>query len=265
MPIRRRWRCSTASSRPAKARGSTRRSVYRDQIAAQASSYVDSKQGRGNLAVYAILASGQTAEAGEAALRREIARFRDEPVTAAELQEAKNELLTSALRARETADGQASAIAEAVIVEGDAEAANRRLAADRRGDARRHPARRPALAARRAQRRLALSARGSARHGPWRHDRHRRDRRRRRRSSRPPTSPIIEPAPAAERVAPPPPGPEVVPAVPAPVIQRLANGLTVDHRAEPLGAAGERSRWSPAAAPPTIPPAAPEPRRWPRR
>src|SRR4051812_17159334 len=73
--------------------------VYRDQIASQASSYVDSKQGRGNLAVYAILASGRTAEAGEAALRREIARFRDEPVTAAELQEAKNELLTSALRA----------------------------------------------------------------------------------------------------------------------------------------------------------------------
>ena len=71
------------------------------------------------LAVYAILAGGKTAEAGEAALRREIARFRDTPVSAAELAEAKNELLTGALRERETADGRASALAEAVIVDGD--------------------------------------------------------------------------------------------------------------------------------------------------
>ena len=76
--------------------------VYRDRIASQASSFVDIKQGRGTLAVYAILASGQSAEAGEAALRREIARFRDAPVSAAELAEAKNELLTArAARARD--------------------------------------------------------------------------------------------------------------------------------------------------------------------
>ena len=76
--------------------------VYRDQVASQASSFVDLRQGRGTLAAYAILASGQSAEAGEAALRREIARFRDAPVSAAELSEAKNELLTAALaRARD--------------------------------------------------------------------------------------------------------------------------------------------------------------------
>ncbi|HMG46840.1 MAG TPA: pitrilysin family protein [Allosphingosinicella sp.] len=200
--------------------------VYRDQIAAQASSYVDSKQGRGNLAVYAILASGRTAEAGEAALRREIARFRDEPVTAAELQEAKNELLASALRGRETADGQASAIAEAVIVEGDAEAANRRLqqiAAVTPADIQRVA--RTWLRDERsaALRYLPEETRGQA-HGdtiataasvqaaPL---------------APPADIPIVEPAPAAERIAPPPPGPEVVPAVPAPVTQRLANGLTV--------------------------------------
>jgi zinc protease len=210
--------------------------VYRDQIAASASSYVDSKQGRGNLAVYAILASGRTAEAGEAALRREIARFRDEPVTAAELQEAKNELLTSALRGRETADGQASAIAEAVIVEGDAEAANRRLqqiAAVTPADIQRVA--RTWLRDERsaALRYLPEEARGQA-HGdtiataatvqaaPL---------------SAPADIPVVEPAPAGERVAPPPPGPEVVPAVPAPVSARLANGLnviTVPNRALPL-------------------------------
>jgi len=200
--------------------------VYRDQIAAQASSYVDSKQGRGNLAVFAILASGQTAETGEAALRREVARFRDEPVSAAELQEAKNELLTNALRSRETADGQASAIAEAVIVEGDAAAADRRLAqiaavtpADIQRVARTwlRDERSAAL------RYLPEESRGQA-HGdtiataasvsaaplvP------------------PADVPVIEPAPANLRVAPPPPGPEVAPVVPTPVSQRLANGLTV--------------------------------------
>src|ERR1700712_2253814 len=97
--------------------------VYRDQVAPQATSYVDSKRGRGNLAVYAILATGHTPEEGETGLRSEVARFRDTLVTAAELQEAKNELLTGELAARDTVDGQASAIAEAVILRGDPEAA----------------------------------------------------------------------------------------------------------------------------------------------
>ena len=61
-------------------------------------------------------------------MRREIARFRDSPVSEAELAEAKNELLTSELRDRETAEGRASALAEAIIVEGDPAAADRRLA-----------------------------------------------------------------------------------------------------------------------------------------
>jgi len=225
--------------------------VYRDQIAAQASSYVDSKQGRGNLAVFAILASGQTPDAGEAALRREIARFRDEPVTAAELREARNELLTGALRSRETVDGQASAIAEAVIVEGDAEAANRRLARiaavtpadiqrvarnwlrDERSAALRYlpqemrgNARGDVIATAASVQVAALAAPADIR--------------------------IVEPAPEAQRLAPPAPGPEVSPAVPAPVTQRLANGLTVitvPNRALPLvsvalfapgGSAGDR-------------------------
>jgi len=200
--------------------------VYRDQIAAQASSYVDAKQGRGNLAVFAILASGQTAEAGEAALRREIARFRDEPVSAAELQEAKNELLTSALRARETADGQASAIAEAVVVEGDAAAADRRLAeiaAVTPADIQRVARAWLRDEASAALRYLPEEMRGSA-HG---------DTIATATSvqaaalAAPATVPVIEPAPANLRVAPPPPGPEIVPAVPTPVSERLANGLTI--------------------------------------
>ncbi|HEV2815597.1 MAG TPA: pitrilysin family protein, partial [Allosphingosinicella sp.] len=210
--------------------------VYRDRIAAQASSYVDSKRGRGNLAVYAILASGQTAEAGEAALRREIARFRDEPVSAAELQEARNELLTNALRSRETADGQASAIAEAVVVEGDAAAADRRLAeiaavtpADIQRVARTwlRDERSAALRylpeeARGAARGDTIATAASVQAAPL---------------VAPADIAIVEPAPADLRRAPPPPGPEIAPAVPTPVGQRLANGLdviTATSRAVPL-------------------------------
>jgi zinc protease len=210
--------------------------VYRDRIAAQASSFVDIKQGRGSLAVYAIISGGQSAEAGETALRREIARFRDAPVSAAELAEAKNELLTSALRGRETAEGRAAAIAEAVIVDGDARAADRRLA--------RIAAVTPADIQRVARRWLRDEASSAIRYLPE--------------EARngaaedviataatvaaaPLATPahvrLIEPAPADLRVAPPPPGPEIVPPVPTPNVQRLANGLrivTVQNRALPL-------------------------------
>ena len=201
--------------------------VYRDRIAAQASSFLDTKQGRGIFAVYAILAQGQAPEAGEAALRREIARLRDEPVTAAELSEAKNELLNSALRERETAEGQASTLAEAVVIDGDAAAADRRLAEI--------AAVTPADIQRVARRWLNDDASASIRYLSA--------------DSRPAgaseagitipatvqtaalTPPahldIVEPAPEAQRVAPPAPGPEVVPAMPVPVTARLANGLTV--------------------------------------
>jgi zinc protease len=65
------------------------------------------KQQAGTLSAYAIMADGHTPEEGIAALRAEVARFRDEPVTAAELAEAKNELVADALRDRETIDDRA--------------------------------------------------------------------------------------------------------------------------------------------------------------
>lgn len=200
--------------------------VYRDRIAAQASSFTDIKQGPGSLAVYAILSAGKTAEQGETALRREVARFRDEPVTAAELQEAKNELLTTALRGRETAEGQAETLAEAVIIDGDARAADRRLAEI--------AAVTPADIQRVARRWLRDEASGAVRYLPEESrngatgD-----------TIRTPTTvaaaplvtpanvEIVQPAPEAQRVAPPPAGPEIVPPVPTPNVQHLANGLTV--------------------------------------
>ncbi len=225
--------------------------VYRDQIAAQASSFVDIKQGRGTIAAYAILASGQTPEAGEAALRREIARFRDTLVTAAELTEAKNELLNSALRERETVDGRASAIAEAVIIDGDAAAADRRLA--------RIQAVTPADIQRVARRWLRDEASASVRYLPE--------------ESRggahsdtiatpatvqtaafvPPAHvEVVQPASEGQRVQPPAPGPELVPTIAVPNIQRLANGLTVitsENHALPLVTASLVARTGSAADP----------------
>jgi zinc protease len=226
--------------------------VYRDRVASAASSFVDIKQGRGTIAVYAILASGQTAVAGEAALRREIARFRNAPVTAAELAEAKNEILNGALRERETVDGRASAIAEAVIIEGDAAAADRHLAEIQ--------AVTPADIQRVARRWLRDEASAAVRYLPeeGRNGAHEDV------VGVPATVQvaalvppahveIVRPAPENERVAPPPPGADIVPAIARPNVQRLANGLTVitvTNRALPLVTANLVAR-SGAAVDPT--------------
>lgn len=103
--------------------------VYRDQLAQSASTFLDTKQSTGNIVLYAMMASGKPVAEGEAALKREVARLRDTPVSAAELAEAKNELLTAALKQRETAEGKASLIANSVIVDGDPKAADRQIAA----------------------------------------------------------------------------------------------------------------------------------------
>jgi len=103
--------------------------VYRDQLAAQADTFLDTRQSTGSYAMYAILAGGKSADEGEKAMRREIAELRDKPVTDAELAEAKNEILTASLKSRETAEGKASTLANSIIVGGDPRAADEQLAA----------------------------------------------------------------------------------------------------------------------------------------
>jgi len=225
--------------------------VYRDRIASQASSFLDLKQGRGNLAVYAILSSGQTADAGVTALRREIARFRDEPVSAAELEEAKNELLTGALRERETVEGRAEALAEAVIVEGDPAAADRRLADI--------AAVTPADIQRVARRWLRDEASAAVRYLPEEDQAGAAEDTiatattvQTAALTAPANIRIWEPAPDAEREAPPAPGAEITPVVPTPDRQQLANGLTivtVTDRSLPLVTATLVARGGSAADP----------------
>ena len=102
--------------------------VYRQQVATSIFSDADLRQQPGLFMVGAILASGKTALAGETALRAEVARLRDAPISAAELSEAKNELITGALRERESIEDRATALGYALVVEGDAARANDAIA-----------------------------------------------------------------------------------------------------------------------------------------
>ena len=197
--------------------------VYRDQVAQSAGTFLDSKQSTGAFAAYAILAGGKSVADGEAGLRREIARVRDTPVSAAELSEAKNQILTAAIRGRETADGKASTLAQAVIIDGDPKAADRQLAevaavtaADVQRVARRYlvdtqsatvrylPATDPAQKGDTIT--VAPTVQVAALTPPADID-------------------LFTPAPEGQRVLPPPPGAPVAAALPKPVETRLANGM----------------------------------------
>jgi zinc protease len=102
--------------------------VYDQQVAVEAFSQADLPQDPGLVLLGAIMASGHTVAEGEAALLAEVNRLREAPPTDAELAEAKNELLASALRERETIEGRASAIGYALIVDKDPNAVNTELA-----------------------------------------------------------------------------------------------------------------------------------------
>jgi zinc protease len=103
--------------------------VYEKQLATSIAGDFSDVEEQGYYAPYVILAGGKTVEEAEAALAAEIARVRDVPVTAAELAEAKTELLAASLRARETFSGRAFELGEALVRTGDPRAADKRLAA----------------------------------------------------------------------------------------------------------------------------------------
>ncbi|WP_445193705.1 M16 family metallopeptidase [Sphingomonas sp. Tas61C01] len=201
--------------------------VYRDQVAQDAAAFLDSKQGVGNLIAYAILAGGKTIDEGETALSGEIARLRDAPVTAAELAEAKNEILTAAIKSRETPEGKARVLASSVIIDGDPRATDRQLAAIASvsiGDVQRVA--RKYLGAQQSAtvRYLPDTAKPAGTTG----DTIAVATTVATESLTPPAKvEIVTPAPDGVRLLPPPPGAPVQAAVPQPIETRLANGLRV--------------------------------------
>jgi zinc protease len=66
-----------------------------------------------------VLASGKKPEDVERALLAEIKKMQDAPVSLAELNKAKNQLVTNELRQRETSNGKALALGSAAVLLGD--------------------------------------------------------------------------------------------------------------------------------------------------
>jgi zinc protease len=201
--------------------------VYRDRLSVQAASFFDARQSTGLFSLYAIMAGGKDAAEGEAALRREVARLRDAPVTDAELAEAKNELLTEAIASRQTAEGKAFQLAEAVLVNRDPRAADARIAAlanvtaadiqrvarrylvDARSSSVRYN---PAEAAPQGEKGDTIALAPTVQAAPL---------------TAPADIPVHARAPKGQRVLPPEPGAPVQVALPQPVETRLANGMRV--------------------------------------
>lgn len=102
--------------------------VYRGRLASRADFSRDAQEEGGSIIFEVIGAENAQLSRVEAALDAEIARVRDEPVTEAELAEAKTQILASALRGRETASDRAFTLGRALAYQHDPYAPDRRLA-----------------------------------------------------------------------------------------------------------------------------------------
>ena len=101
--------------------------IYQQQIAQSANANADLKEDAGLFELTAIVAAGKKPEDAEAALRAEVKKLQDTPVSAAELEKAKNQIITSQLRRRETNNGKAGALGGAAVLRGDPNRVNTEL------------------------------------------------------------------------------------------------------------------------------------------
>ena len=101
--------------------------VYTQHVAAQASARADLRMEAGLFTFNTIVAGGKRVEEAERATLQEIERLRTTPVAEAELEKARTQLVAGALRSRETAEGQAFAVGEALATFGDPERVNTEL------------------------------------------------------------------------------------------------------------------------------------------
>jgi zinc protease len=101
--------------------------VYRAQAAQQAAFYADLNADAGMLVGYAIAAAGVAPARVERLLLAEVERLARSPIADAELDKVRTQLLTGELVRRQTPAGKAGALGRAVLVRGDAAAADREL------------------------------------------------------------------------------------------------------------------------------------------
>jgi zinc protease len=102
--------------------------VYEQQLAAETSSSSETREDVSLFVLTAVLSEGKKPEDAERSLLAEIKKMQDAPVSAAELEKAKNQIITDQLRERETSNGKALALGEAAVLLGDANRVNSDLA-----------------------------------------------------------------------------------------------------------------------------------------
>jgi zinc protease len=103
------------------------RLVKRERAASQLIPFFNERQGP-SAALYWIVANqGVSADRLQALLEEEVARLRDQGVTPAELEKAKNQLRASVVQERQTALGIAEALQTAALAQGDPGFVNRSL------------------------------------------------------------------------------------------------------------------------------------------
>jgi len=201
--------------------------VYRQQIATQVFSSPDLRQQPGVFQVGAIMAAGKSAADGETALRAEIAKLQAAPISEAELASAKNQLISQVLHGRETIEGRASEIGEAIVIEGGPDKVNSDVAdieavtpADVQRVARQYLV---------DDRRIALIYRADSDRPVGQPDALVQDTPQVRATPLPPITQLaaMETLPEAERAKPPTPGAAVAAVLPTPVERTLKNGLRV--------------------------------------
>jgi zinc protease len=98
--------------------------VYKQQLAQEASFSLDNHVDGGVLYFMAIASEGKTTDQLEKALLAELKAIQDAPVSAKELEKAKNQLITETVRARQNNDGKAIAIERAIAYQHDPNAVN---------------------------------------------------------------------------------------------------------------------------------------------
>ena len=102
--------------------------VYQQQLAAEVNSSADTREDVSLFVLTAVLSEGKKVEDAEKSLLAEVKKLQDAPVSAAELEKAKNQIITGQLRQRETSNGKALALGEAAVLLGDAARVNTDLA-----------------------------------------------------------------------------------------------------------------------------------------
>lgn len=105
-----------------------RQKLVRGDVAQEVFAQGDLREDLGLFAIVSIMASGHAPAEAEKLIREELAALAAKPVSAAELAKAKNLMITTELRDRETSNGKAFDLGEAIVLDHDANSVNTDLA-----------------------------------------------------------------------------------------------------------------------------------------